>query len=218
VPAGAPGDPLLVAVPDPGVRVEGKRRVFYRVVTGDSLFAVAEALGVDRRALAGWNQLDPEAHLHPRMVLQAWVAPGFDPTVAGVKLLDDRRLEVVAVGSQAHLERAEARMGRERTTYTAKRRETYEQIGKRYGLTARDLARINKLPFDTVLQPGETCVVYAVKDRTASDRAAAQARAAAPAKKQRGKATKGAAKAKPAAAKAKPAAKAAAEAKRDRPK
>ena len=42
---------------------------------------------------------------------------------------------------------------------------------------ARDLARINKLPYDTILEPGGTCVVYKVVDRKASDRAAAQARA-----------------------------------------
>jgi membrane-bound lytic murein transglycosylase D len=180
VPEGAPGDKLLVALPDPSLVVAGKRRVFYRVVTGDSLYAVARAFAVDRHQMASWNGLDAETHLHPRMVLQVWVAPGFDPAAAGVALLDERRLELVQTGSAAHLDTAERRMGRERITYTATRRESYEDIGKKFGLTARDLARINKLPFDTVVEPGGTCIVYKVIDRTGSDRAAAQARAAAP--------------------------------------
>jgi membrane-bound lytic murein transglycosylase D len=173
---GEPGDKLLVSVPDPGATVRGKRRVFYRVVSGDSLDAVSRAFKVDRHALAGWNQLDAEAHLHPRMVLQVWVAPGFDAGKAGVAVLDEKRLAVTRTGSAEHLADAEQRMGRERMTYSPTKRESFEQIGRRFGLTARDLARINKLPFDTVLDPGESCVVYRVVDRKASDRAAAQAR------------------------------------------
>lgn len=177
-PRGQDGEPLLVPLAEPDAEVPGKSRVFYRVVTGDSLYRIARVFAVDRHQLADWNGLDAEAKLHPRMVLQVWVEPGFDADKAGVKLLDPGRLELVAAASNDHLDQAEELIGRERQAYTAERKESYEQIGKKYGLTARDLARINGKPHSTVLEPGETCTVYRVVDRKASDRAADQAKAA----------------------------------------
>lgn len=179
-PEGEPGDKMLVAVPDPAEKVDGRERVFYRVVAGDSLTRIARAFGVERARLAEWNRLDPEAKLQSRMVLQIWVEDGFDAERAGVAVLDEGRIEVMAAGSIDHMQQAEGRIGRQRITYKAPRRETYEQVGRRYGLSARDLARINKKPFDTVLEAGESCIVYKVVDRRASERAAKQARAAAP--------------------------------------
>jgi membrane-bound lytic murein transglycosylase D len=179
-PEGQPGDKMLVAVDDPKKSLPDRERVFYRVVAGDTLTRIAHAFQVDRGELAGWNRLDPEARLHPRMVLQVWVSRGFDAGEAGVAVLDQDRLELVAAGSVDHMERAEDVLGRQRILYTAKRRESYEDVGRRFGLSARDLARINKKPFDTVLEPGDACVVYKVVDRKASDRAAKQARAAKP--------------------------------------
>src|ERR1700761_4640218 len=40
------GEPLIVPVPDKAFVVEGRRRVFYRVVAGDALTDVAKALAV----------------------------------------------------------------------------------------------------------------------------------------------------------------------------
>jgi membrane-bound lytic murein transglycosylase D len=168
------GEPLIVAVPDQDAHVEGKRRVFYRVVTGDSLDRIARAMKVKRPELARWNGLDAEARLHPRMILQAWVDPGWDAQAAKVALLDETQLLVVTRGSKEHLDLAEARVGRERIEYTAKKKESFEAVGKKFGLGARDLARINRRSHTTVLEPGETIVVYRVVDRTRSDRAERQ--------------------------------------------
>ena len=169
---------LLVSVPDPALRVPGRERVFYRVVAGDSLTRIARAFRVTIADVAAWNGLDAAAKLHARMVLQVWVTPGFDAAGAGVALLAPERMQVVATGSVEHIQEAEERIGRQREIYTAKGRESYEAIGRRFGLSARSMARINKLPFDTVLSPGDTCVVYRVVDHKASDKAAEQARAA----------------------------------------
>ncbi|HEU5061156.1 MAG TPA: transglycosylase SLT domain-containing protein [Kofleriaceae bacterium] len=179
-PEGKPGDKLLVAVPDPDFKVAGKQRLFYRVVAGDSLTRIARVFGVDRGALATWNGLDPEAKLQARMVLQIWVEKGFKPADRALALLDPDRVQLVETGSVDHIQVAEKKLGRERITYTARKRESYEQIGKKYGLSARDVARINRKPYDTVLAPGETCVIYQVVDRNASERAAKQARQARP--------------------------------------
>jgi membrane-bound lytic murein transglycosylase D len=179
-PEGEPGDKMLVAVADPALQVAGRDRVFYRVVAGDSLTRIARAFEVERAELATWNRLDAEAKLQPRMVLQVWVKDGFDPQRAGVAVLDHDRIELMAAGSVDHIQQSEGRIGRQRVTYQARKRESYEQIGRRFGLSARDIARINKKPFDTVLEAGQSCVIYKVVDRNASERAAKQARAAKP--------------------------------------
>jgi hypothetical protein len=144
------------------------------------LTRIARVFGVDRGALAAWNGLDPEAKLQARMVLQIWVEKRFKPADRALALLDPDRVQLVEAGSVDHIQVAEKKLGRERITYTAQKRESYEQIGKKYGLSARDVARINRKPYDTVLAPGETCVIYQVVDRNASERAAKQARQARP--------------------------------------
>jgi hypothetical protein len=110
------------------------------------------------------------------MVLQVWVDRDFDATRRGIALLDADRLHIVKTGSPEHMELAEQRIGRKRIVYAARRRESFEQIGRKFGLSARDVARINGLPYDTVLSAGQTCLIYQVVDARASDRAAKQAR------------------------------------------
>ncbi len=178
-PRGKAGDKLLVAVPDKSLSIRGKKRVFYRVVSGDSQFDIANAFSVDRQDLAHWNQLDTEAHLHPRMVMQVWVPKKWSAKAAGVKILDKRRLKIVESGSTEHLDQAEKRVGRKRVVHRAKRRESFEDIGKRYGLGKYDLARINRMSPNTVLKKGQEVLVYEVVDAKASDRAKEQAREAA---------------------------------------
>lgn len=173
-----PGDKLIVAVPDPTFTVDGKRRVFYRVVAGNTLYGIASAFDVDRFALAEWNGLTAEAHLVPRMVLQVWIDPDFDLAGADIKVLDPARVRVVDAGTDGHLDAAESEMGRERFTYTAEETISYERIGRKFGLTARDLARINRKPPDTVLEPGDTCTIYRVVNPKESDRAKGQKRRA----------------------------------------
>jgi len=108
------------------------------------------------------------------MILQAWVDEKYDPKKAKVSLLDETRILVVTRGSKEHLDLSEERTGRRRLEYTAKKQESFEKIAKKYGLDARDLARINRRPHTTVLEKGETCIVYEVVDRTRSERAEEQ--------------------------------------------
>jgi membrane-bound lytic murein transglycosylase D len=169
-----PGEALLVALPDKSFAIAGKKRAFYRVVIGDTLTGVAKALGVKAAELARWNGLDAEANLHPRMVLVAWLAKGFDAEKKKIALLDEHKLTIVTRGSPEHLDLIEARVGRERVRYVAKKPESFEAIAKKFGLKAADLARVNHLPSKTVLKPGEEIVVYRVIDRERSERAAEQ--------------------------------------------
>lgn len=165
------GEPLIVPVPDRTAVVEGKRRVFYRVVAGDTLKAVARALAVTPADLAQWNALDPDSNLQARMVLLAWVAPDFDAARHAVNLLDDSQLVVVTRGSPEHLDLAEARTGRVRTEYTAKGKEKLADVARKFGMGSHDLARINRISYDTVLSKGQTIIVYQVADPSRSKRA-----------------------------------------------
>lgn len=168
------GEALLVPVRDKGAVIAGKKRVFYRVVSGDSLSSVATALGVDVHELVQWNALAEDAGLHPKMVLVAFVAPDFDAVTRRVSLLDEADLQIVSRGSSEHLDLAEARMGRVRTEYVATHKEKLADIAKKFGMGSSDLARINQVPTTTVLEKGQTVIVYEVKDRSRSKRAGDQ--------------------------------------------
>lgn len=168
------GEALIVPVPDKDAVVAGKQRVFYRVVTGDTLVAVAKAFGVGVRELATWNALATDANLHPKMVLLAWVPTDFDPAKRKVSLLDDAQLVIVTRGSPEHLDLQEARSGRLRVEYVAKGKEKLEDIARKYGMGSHDLARINRISYDTVLAKGDKIIVYVVSDPKRSERAEEQ--------------------------------------------
>jgi membrane-bound lytic murein transglycosylase D len=167
-------DSLLVPVPDKELTVPGKQRVFYRVVSGDSVRSVARAFDVTTTQLNAWNALDDRAKLHPRMVLQVFVPPDFDADKAHVSLLDPSTLTLVTRGSDEHLDLAEELVGRVRTEYISKGNEKLADVAKRYGMGSHDLARINRISFNTTLEKGQKIVVYQVIDPNRSERAQAQ--------------------------------------------
>ena len=168
------GEPLIVAVPDKDLKVAGKGRVLYRVVSGDTITSVAKAFGVKTEQLVAWNALDEAAKLHPKMVLQAFVAPDFNADAAKVSLLDDAQCVVVTRGSDEHLDLAEQRTGRVRTEYTSTGDEKLADVAKRYGMGSHDLARINRISYNTVLAKGQKIIVYQVADPSRSERAEEQ--------------------------------------------
>ncbi len=168
------GEPLIVPVPDKDFIVDGKQRVFYRVVTGDTVKSIAKALGATRGEIATWNGLEPEANLHPKMVLVAWVSPTFDADKQRVALLDETQLVIVTRGSPEHLDLAEQRTGRARIEYVADKKEKLEDVAKRYGMGSHDLARINRISYNKVLEKGDKIIVYQVTDPKRSERAEEQ--------------------------------------------
>lgn len=171
---GKEGDTLIVPVPDKDFTLSGKKRVFYRVVSGDSVSSVAKAFDVKKAQLIQWNALDDDAKLHPRMILQAFVAPDFDADEHEIALLDESGLQIVTRGSEEHLDLAEERTGRVRMEYVGKGGEKLEQVAKKYGMGSHDLARINRISYNTTLEKGQKIIVYQVADRTRSKRAEEQ--------------------------------------------
>jgi membrane-bound lytic murein transglycosylase D len=151
-------EPIIVAVPDRVFSYEGRERVFYRTRDADSIDEIAETFGVRADDLIEWNNLDPAAKLQPRLVLQIYVRKELDP--AGVMLLDADKVRVVTLGSEEFLELETARRGKKRLLYVAKGGDTLVKVGRRYGLTPGDLARINRFSYNTELHEGQPIVVY----------------------------------------------------------
>jgi membrane-bound lytic murein transglycosylase D len=150
---------LLVALPkDKPSAIPGRTRVFYRVVPGDTLEDIAVHLKVSASDLASWNALDPTAKLIASMVLQAFVAQGFDER--SVVLLDQRRLKLVTAGSEAFLNAYEERRGRKRLIYTVRDGDTVSSVSRRFGLSEGSLMRINQFDRQARLKPGQPIVVY----------------------------------------------------------
>jgi membrane-bound lytic murein transglycosylase D len=154
-----PGEEVvIVAVPDKRLVVPGRKRVFYRVIPGDTISAIARFFKVTQGELSRWNNLDLDATLATRMVLDIWVDKDFD--TSQVALQDPARVRVVTTGSEEFFDLVETLRGRKRLVYLCKAGDTLAKIGKRYGLTAADLERINRLGKSTELKPGQPITVY----------------------------------------------------------
>lgn len=169
----APADELtVVAVPDKNLSVPGKKRVFYRVIPGDTIWAIARFFKVKEADLLRWNNLDPEATLATRLVLDVWVDADFD--TSQVVLVDPARVRVVTTGSEEFFELVETLRGRKRIFHVVKAGETMERIAKKYSLTVADVERINRMGRQSELQPGQKLTIYL--PMSAEERRAALAR------------------------------------------
>jgi membrane-bound lytic murein transglycosylase D len=148
----------MITVPAQRFAYDDRRRVFYRVVPGDTLRDVAAVLGAGEGDLCRWNALDPGAALHDGMTLQAFVpkARRYD----GVLLLDEANARVLEVGSDEFFAHFEGLKGRKRLEIAAREGDDWRKLSRRYGLTLGMLERINHRSRRSPLQPGEKVVVY----------------------------------------------------------
>jgi membrane-bound lytic murein transglycosylase D len=151
-------DPLVAVVPAQSGSASGKRHVLYEVVWGDDLEDVARVLGVTVDELCHWNNVDPTARLHAKMVLQAFVSP--DKDLSSVRLTDASDAHLLTVGSPEFFDYFEAKNGRTRITVTVKKGDTWASLAKRHGLSLGQLERINQRSHYAKLEEGEQIVVY----------------------------------------------------------
>ncbi len=157
-PKARPVERPVVVVPASPSSLPGRRRVFYRVITGDTLREVAHAFGVSQEELRNWNALDPGARLQDGMTLQVFVDPGKD--LSGTLSLAEGDAEVLVVGTDTFFEHFEAQKGRRRTTHVIGPTDTWASISKQYGISIGMLERINRRARTAPLVAGETLVVY----------------------------------------------------------
>ena len=149
-------DKPIVVVPTDTFVYPGRKRVFYKVVVGDTVKELAEAMHVTVDELRRWNGIDPDGRLVEGMTLQAFVAENAD--LSRINLLSDGDVKPVTVGSEEFFKVFEKT--KRRFIVTARAGETVESVGKRFGVTGAIMERINRRPRSDALRDGETIVVY----------------------------------------------------------
>jgi membrane-bound lytic murein transglycosylase D len=147
-----------VVVPADEYVYPDRRRVFYRVLVGDTLSEIASTMHVSVDELCRWNAIDPGARLQEGMTLQAFVAP--DTDLSHILVVGEADVRILAVGSDEFFAALEQSQGFKRLTVTAKAGDTIESIGRRYEVSARLMERINRRSRNDALKPGETVIVY----------------------------------------------------------
>lgn len=153
-----PGIKPVVIVPAEELVYPDRKRVFYRVLVGDSLRDIAAALHVGVDDLDRWNDIDPSARLQEGMTLQAYVPINAD--LSRVAVAGENDVRVLAVGSEEFFTAMEQDRGFKRVTVTARSGDTLESIGKRFDVSVRTMERINRRGRTDRLQPGEMVVVW----------------------------------------------------------
>ncbi len=154
----ATGPKPAVVVPSDVFVYPDRKRVFYRVLVGDTLKEIGSALHSSPDELARWNDLDPGARLQEGMTLQAFVAPDADLT--RVVVVPESDVRVVGVGSEEFFAALEHDKGVKRITVVARAGDTVESIGRRFDVSPRTMERVNHQNRGHVLSAGDTVVVY----------------------------------------------------------
>jgi membrane-bound lytic murein transglycosylase D len=168
--AAATGKPVVV-VPALAFSYPDRKRVFYRVVLGDTLRDVAGLFGATPDEVCRWNAIDAGAMLHDGMVLQIY-ASSSAPRREDVLALEEKDAHVLAVGSPEFFTHFEGLKGRTRLELVAKQGDTWRSIGQKYGLTSGQLERINGRGRSTPLAPGDKIIVYVASTKVPATPAA----------------------------------------------
>jgi membrane-bound lytic murein transglycosylase D len=138
-------------------------RVFYPVLSGDTLSSVAANFGVARSDLLAWNAVDGGARLQDGMVLQIFPKQSHD--LSRLRVLKQGAVRVLLVGSPGFFDYFEGLNGRRRLIVSAKAGDTLASIGKRYDMSVGWMERINRRSRSDRLGAGETVVVYADRSK-----------------------------------------------------
>jgi membrane-bound lytic murein transglycosylase D len=159
-----------IVVPRAPSRIAGKKRVFYRVIPGDTLAAIAGAFRATPDELRAWNAMDPSVRLQEATTLQLFVDP--DQDLSGVVALREDEANLLVVGSDEFFTWFENQKGRTRLSVKVQPRDTWRTVAQKYGLSVALLERINRRSRGEALRPGESLVVYTKKPgaRGAPDR------------------------------------------------
>jgi membrane-bound lytic murein transglycosylase D len=147
----------VVIVPQDVFVYPDRRRVFYRVQVADTIREVANAFRVTPDELRRWNEIDPAARLVEGMTVQLFVPKAAD--LSSVVVLEEKDVHPIVTGTEEFFRHWEEK-GRHRTVVTAKAGETLEAIGKRHGVSASLMERINRRGRSEVLTEGERVVVW----------------------------------------------------------
>jgi membrane-bound lytic murein transglycosylase D len=155
----------LVVVPARNLDYPERKRVFYRVVSGDTAAGVATAFRVAPQELADWNALDLQARLEPGMSLQVFVAKNAD--LSKVLHVPEAHAKILIAGSPEFCDYFEGQNGKKRLTVAAREGDTLTTIGKRYGMTVGQMERVNRRGRSDQVAAGERIIVYTERAKPA---------------------------------------------------
>ena len=151
-------DERVVVVPKDVQPKSGARRVFYRVVTGDTLASIAKSFGVTRSDLLEWNSIDTTARLQTKMALAIWIPSGRQ--LDQVRYLSESDVRVLVAGSQEFAAYFEGLRGNDRVVARAREGDTLASIAARYRVNVSTLERVNRRSRNARLTDGDAVVVY----------------------------------------------------------
>ena len=153
----------VVIVPQDVFVYPDRRRVFYRVQVSDTIKDICAAFKVAPDELRRWNDIEPSARLLENMTLQLFVPQNAD--LSSTVFLSENDVRTVVAGTEEFFLHWDDK-GRRRTVVAAKAGETIEVIGKRHGVSAASMERINRRSRSEVLADGEQVVVWAAPAKT----------------------------------------------------
>jgi membrane-bound lytic murein transglycosylase D len=158
--------PRVDTEPTPTVAVLGDRfvyadrkRVFYRVSSGDDLREIAQFFKVTPDEILMWNRVSHDCKLQRGMFLQLFVPADADLTQTIV--LAPNEVRTIVVGSEEFFNFHETQQNRQRIRYRIKPGDTLKSVSERFGLSVGSIARINQFSRDTKLRPDSEIIVYA---------------------------------------------------------
>ncbi len=163
--AGGDAPPLLLAAVPPVEPGPGQMLLFYQVTRASTPASISRSFGVSWERLAAWNDLDPRARLQNGQVLQVVVPAGFSPDANRIVVYAIHDVEYVIRGTREHVEASLRRRGLRRRGLKVRAGDTLERIGRKYGLTVGDLARINGFSIAHIPAAGDILVVYVSKSK-----------------------------------------------------
>ncbi len=150
-------DKPVVVVPPDVFAYPDRRHVFYRVQVGDTVSEICNLFKVSQDELRRWNDIDPSARLVEGMSLQVF-APS-DADLGRVVVLGEKDVRTLVAGTEDFFHNWDDK-GRKRMVVVASLGDTLESIGKKHGVTANLMERINRRGRSEVLAPGERVVVW----------------------------------------------------------
>ena len=158
-------DAELVVVPNRSIGYPERKRVFYRVVSGDTAAGVATAFRVTPQELADWNTLDVQARLEPGMSIQVFVPKNAD--LSKVLHVPEAHAKILIAGSPEFCDYFEGQNGKKRLLIAAREGDTLATIGKRYGMTVGQMERVNRRGRTDEVATGERIIVYTERGKAA---------------------------------------------------
>jgi membrane-bound lytic murein transglycosylase D len=156
-PTDAKKEKPVVIVPQDVFVYPDRRRVFYRVQVGDTVRDVCSVFKVTPDELRRWNEVDPSARLVEGMTLQVFAPSDVELGTASVFRDDDVR--IIVTGTDEFFHHWDDK-GRRRLVVSATAGDTIAEIGKKHGVSASQMERINRRGRSEALSDGERVVVW----------------------------------------------------------